>query len=199
MRICLVRHGQSEWQQQREGDLDGPLTALGCEQSRRVAQWLAEHRSVDSIGRIDVAAIHASPFRRAQHTAFYAAEALRLPIITQSSLSEADFHVADCLPAAKDPLATRGAYRPPAAYACFKAQAQSALQELIVESGKCGSILAVSHGALIKTVLRVVLGSDHVCFQIYNTAVNVIEWKAGRWHLIHLNLCDHLPPELRTW
>ena len=33
-------------------------------------------------------------------------------------------------------------------------------------------------------------GSDAVSFWLYNTSLNVLEWKRGRWHLIHLNLWD---------
>ena len=30
------------------------------------------------------------------------------------------------------------------------------------------------------------------------TGVNMIEWRRGRWEIVHINLCEHLPVELRT-
>jgi probable phosphoglycerate mutase len=56
----------------------------------------------------------------------------------------------------------------------------------------------VTHGGLIKTLLRCVLASDSACFRTYNTGLTLIEWTDDRWHLAFLNLADHLPTDLRT-
>jgi probable phosphoglycerate mutase len=80
----------------------------------------------------------------------------------------------------------------------FRCQAEMALQELVEKASNNGPVLAVTHGGLIKTLLQRVAGSETVSFRLYNAGLNVIEWGQGRWHLVHLNLWDHLPPDLRT-
>jgi broad specificity phosphatase PhoE len=199
MRIYLARHGQSRWQIKPDQDWDAALTPLGHEQARRMAHWLAGHHKVDNEARVEIASLCASPHRRAQETVAYAADALQLLVCTQPNLREADFHVADHLPEGEGPLSVPGNHTPSIQYAAFKAQAQAGLEGL-VRAAECadGPVLAVTHSALIKTLLRLVVGNDAVCFQLYNTSLNLIEWKRGRWHLIHLNLWDHLPPELRS-
>jgi broad specificity phosphatase PhoE len=200
MRIYLVRHGQSQWQVQRSEDLDTSLTAIGHEQSKRLGQWLGDHPALDRTAGIEIAALCTSPFKRAQETIACTAETLRLPLFIHRELGEADFHVADHLPQRDTPLAAYPPYRASAAYAAFKSQARVALQTLLEQAeASDGPVLAVAHGGLLKTLLRLVVDSDNVCFRLYNTGLNLIEWSRGRWHLVYLNLGDHLPPELRTW
>lgn len=200
MRIYLARHGQSEWQIQASRERDTNLTSIGHEQSRLLARWLADHKQLDGAVRLEVAALCASPYRRAQDTAAYASEALRLTVCTYPSLREADFHVADDLPATARPLEAHGAYIASSRYAGFKVQVRAGLEQLVARAEAAhGPVLAVTHGGFMKTLLRLVAGTDTVCFQLYNTALSAIEWRRGRWHLTHLNLWDHLPAELRTW
>jgi broad specificity phosphatase PhoE len=200
MKIYLARHGQSQWQVERSENWDTSLTVIGHEQAKRMGQWLADHQMIDNGSRIEIASLYASPYRRTQETADYTANALHLPLFTQQDLSEADFHVAEHLPQTVTPLQAYPAYEASAIYAAFKSQAQAALQGLVEQvEASGGSVLAVTHGGLIKTVLRLVVGSDTICFRLYNTGLNLIEWRRGRWHLVYLNLWDHLPTELRTW
>ena len=91
-------------------------------------------------------------------------------------------------------------YEPFNVYAAFKQQAQAALYALVQDAETNGQpVLGIAHGGLISTVLRLATGSDSVSFWLYNTSLNLIEWKRGRWHLVHLNLWDHLPPAWRTF
>jgi broad specificity phosphatase PhoE len=199
MKIYLARHGQSRWQLEPSDDLDTALTPLGHEQSERLATWLAAGGVVDGATRVEIATLCASPFKRSQETAGYVARALDLPLVTQPVLREAALHVADHLPRRETPLEPHPPFEPSDEYAAFKAQAREALDGLVAhaEAGE-GPVLAITHGALIKTVLRIAADSDDVCFRLYNTALNLIQWRRGRWHLVHLNLWDHLPRELRT-
>ncbi len=88
----------------------------------------------------------------------------------------------------------------PPIYARFKQQATAALHALVADAEASGhSVLGIAHGGLISTLLRTAVGSDAISFWIYNTSLNLIEWKRGRWHLVYLNLWDHLPPHLRTF
>lgn len=196
MRIHLIRHAQSEWQLAPGINLDTNLTPLGREQARRLGSWLAPGASPE----IQVSALLTSPLLRATETTGYLTQGLSLVPITLESLREAPFHVAGELPVLDEHGKVSADYLPSARYVAFKDQARSALEALRGqgESGN-GSPLAVTHGGLIKTLLRVAAGTDAFCFRLCNAGVNTIEWRRGRWHLVHLNLCDHLAPELRTW
>nr|BDT37552.1 phosphoglycerate mutase family protein [Myxococcus sp. MH1] len=199
MRIYLARHGQSTWQVAPSTDWDTGLTDLGNEQSRRLAQWLASRPVVAEGTRLEVCSVWGSPLIRAQRTAALVAEALHLPLVTSPHLREAAFHVASQLPHRETPHEPFPSFEAPTEYAVFRQQARMILKELVEHSEITGgAVLAVSHGGLIKTMLRGATGSEHVCFNLYNTAVTVLEWRRGRWHLAHINLWDHLPPELRT-
>ncbi len=199
MRIYLVRHAQSEWQVRPSEDWDTALTPIGHEQARCLARWLATCPEVGAGLQLEVSSLSASPFRRAQQTAAYVAEALGLPIVTHDSLREATFHVASHLPESLEPLDDGGAFMPSREYGDFRRQAQSALEFLVAQAELArGPALAVTHGGLIKTLLRSLTGDDRVCFSLFNACVSLIEWRRGRWHFVHLNLSDHLAVRLRT-
>jgi probable phosphoglycerate mutase len=205
MRILLARHAQSEWQVSPSDDRDSALTRVGHEQARRLAAWLAG----DAAGAVaptpaaatygELAALYTSPLARARQTAAYAARSLAHAAIVEDSLREAEFHVASELPALADPLAAAAPFAASDRYLAFRTQAQHALRVLVrAAQAHGGAVLAVTHGGLMKTLLRIVAGSEHVSFRLYNACPSLIEWRRGRWHLVHLNLWDHLPVELRT-
>ncbi len=200
MKIFLVRHGQSRWQVERNNsDLDTPLTYLGQEQAQLLSWWLAEGGQFDGQSRVEMGRLCASPMVRAQETAVHTAKLLKQPIITLKSLHESSFYIGPHLPKAASPY-QHPIYEPTDLYEEFKEQARTALYELIAqaEDGN-GTVLAVAHGGLISTLLRTAVQSDTVSFWIYNTSINLIEWKRGRWHLVHLNLWEHLPLSHRTF
>lgn len=62
MRMIIVRHGESEWNRihRYQGQLDAPLSELGIEQARKVAERLRGEQ---------VDCIYTSPLQRCSHTA----------------------------------------------------------------------------------------------------------------------------------
>jgi broad specificity phosphatase PhoE len=201
MKIYLVRHGQSRWQVERDDeDWNSPLTDLGQRQAQLLGSWLATHAKLDNGSRVEIGSVRVSPLKRAQQTAVPISEALNCTLTTDAYLREADFYVAEHLPSAESPYQTMPSYKPSNTYAAFKQQAQAALYALVADAESSKKpVLGVAHGGLISTVLRLAIGTDFASFWIYNTSLNVLEWKRGRWHLIHLNLWDHLPPAWRTF
>ena len=201
MKIYLVRHGQSRWQVERDdGDWNSPLTALGRRQAQHLADWLANGAMIDNGSRVAIQNIYASPLLRAQQTAVPLSQALHLPLATDEHLREADFLVSAHLASAETPAQYPPPHTPSDTYTAFKNQAQQALANLVTTAENShGDVLAVAHGGLISTILRLATGSHTVSFWVYNVSLNLIEWKRGRWHLVHLNLWDHLPPTLRTY
>lgn len=199
MKIYLVRHAQSQWQLAPNDDWDTALSSTGHEQARRLARWLAEHESLDSRGRVKIASLCGSTLVRARETGSYVAAALNLPLETHPSLCEATFQVSAHLPRSDGPIVHHQPYQPSPLYASFKLQAQSALAYLVGrEQMAGGAVLAITHGALIETMLRTISASDGISFELYNCGLNLIEYDQGRWHLVLVNCCDHLPPGLRT-
>jgi broad specificity phosphatase PhoE len=199
MLIYLARHAQSQWQVEASENWDTLLTPTGHQQAKRLAQWLATRPLLASGMRVEIGSLYASPFKRAQETASYVANELELAIVTHDSLREADFHVADHLPHRDGPLSAYSSFTPSAKYSNFVVQADGALRVLVQRAEATdGPVLAVTHGGLIKTLLRRVTGSETVCFRLYNACLNVIEWRRGRWHLVHINLWDHMSADLRT-
>lgn len=199
MRIYLVRHAQSNWQLQASPDRNTELTAVGHHQAKLLAQWLAAHPTLDHSTRIEIVGLCSSPYKRAQETIKYTSDALGSSVSIFEELREADFHVADDLPSMTGPRQAPQEREHTDRYAAFRIQVKTGLEKLITEAEATGGpILAVTHGGFIKTLFRLVLGSDAVCFIVYNAAINAIEWRRGRWHLVYLNLSDHLPAEFRT-
>jgi probable phosphoglycerate mutase len=200
MKIYLVRHGQSRWQVAREDEgWNSELSDLGQEQAQRLADWLADGPIIDQ-QCLAVGSIHVSPLLRAQQTAVPLAHALQLPLITDEYLSESDFLVSAHLASVNKPDQYPPTFTPSETYATFKTRASQALMNLVnTAENQSGAVLAVAHGGLLSTMLRLAVGSDTVSFWLYNATLNLIEWKRGRWHLVHLNLWDHLLPRLRTY
>jgi len=198
VRIYLARHAQSWWQVDPSHDWDTSLTELGHEQSRRMADWLAGHELVDRGSRVEIAALSSSPLERARETAQYTVDALHLPLRIDDRLREADFHVASQLPRALHPL-DRSFAEPTEQYRIYRSQVEAGWHELVAQADQVGGpVLAISHGGFIKTLFRVITGTDHTCLALYNSCLNLLEWRRGRWHVVYLNLWDHLPAELRT-
>jgi broad specificity phosphatase PhoE len=199
IQIYLARHAESEWQAQPSDDLDTSLTAIGREQATCMGQWFACRPRLDRDARVEIAGLVTSRLRRAQETAAVLAHVLGLPVAVDPCLDEASFVVSRHLPALDGPLDLTPAFAPSVQYAEFKRQAHEALGRLAERARNAGGpILAITHSGLIKTLLRVVCGGDAVSFTVYNTGIALIEFTRGRWHLVHVNLWDHLRPHLRT-
>lgn len=198
-RLYLVRHGQSAWQVAPDDDWDTHLTETGHQQARRLARWLALEQVGDGERAARIRSLFTSPSHRARETAEVVARHVGLTVSQLPELREASFHVAEHLPRSSSPFVTPSRETVSSQYEAFKRQAHSALCHLAEEALlREGPVMAIAHGGLIKTLLRIVCGSDMLSFRLYNASLNVIEWRDGRWHLVHVNMWDHLPPGLRT-
>lgn len=83
MRLLLIRHGESS--ANAEGRLQGRLDFSLSERGRRESERLA-----DRLAQLSIAALYASPLRRARETADIAAQGLRLEIFARDDLMERD-------------------------------------------------------------------------------------------------------------
>ena len=84
MRLILVRHGQTEWNQlgRIQGRTDIPLNDTGIMQARAAGEWLSQRR---------IDAVYSSPMQRASDTATEIARPHGLPVISLDDIIEIDF------------------------------------------------------------------------------------------------------------
>src|SRR5437660_162408 len=84
LRLILVRHGVTEWNQagRYQGHQDVPLSHMGREQARRVAERLRAE---------PITAAYASDMRRAQETASIIVDGREVELQTTPALREMGF------------------------------------------------------------------------------------------------------------
>ena len=194
--LILVRHGQSLYN--REGASVGTntgLTELGWHQAQLVADWLARHYRAD--------VLLSSTLLRAQQTAEVIAQRLSLPLALLPGAEEAEQPYWNELQAASaDPLAYWDTFWQPTpdrspAYCAFRDQVREALARVMAEhAGK--TIILVSHGGTIGTLLRSLFGGHNVILFTENTGITHLVWKEGRWRLVTQNAQAHLAPLNRS-
>ncbi len=188
--LILVRHGQSLWN--RDGDSVGNnsgLTELGWRQAHLVADYLARHYQAD--------ALIASPLVRARQTAEMIGQRLGLPMCVLPDLEEAATPYWDELPASTDdPLAPWDVPWLPTPttapiYAVFRARVRRAVAQILAEhAGQ--TVIIVSHGGTIGTIMRSLFGGHYMAVLTDNAAFAHLTWQEGHWRLIEANNRTHL-------
>lgn len=189
VRLCFVRHGQSEWQVGSSTCLDSALTPLGCRQARSMGRHVAE-RWLQG----DSALLFSSPLLRARQTAEEIERFTLLPIRMKEGLREADFHVASRLPSFEHPLDESPRHdADDSDHQKFRASVRKAVREIVLEAiAAQAPALIVAHGGVIKTALRQLFGTETVCFHVDNASFTEVTWRRGRWHLAFSNDVHHL-------
>ena len=184
--LILVRHGQTESNIKGllHGQTDVPLTARGVEQARLVARRLAREEGI--------AALYASPLRRARHTAELIGAAAGLTPILHPGLMEIHFGVAEglTLEEARERLPEldlAAADRDPArdlqwpggeSRAGFRDRVRATLHELFGRhAGQ--KIVVTAHGGVISVALGELLREPDAGWRRYlvaNCAITQLEW-----------------------
>ncbi|MGQ9767927.1 MAG: histidine phosphatase family protein [Anaerolineae bacterium] len=188
--LILVRHAQSLYNRDGEkAGLNSGLTELGWRQAQAVAEWLARTYKPD--------AIVSSSLVRARQTAEIIAQRLGLPPIVHEGIEEAEFSYWDELPRAPgEPLITwYNSWQPDPVnaplYTSFRARIYKSLQRLLTAyAGK--TVILVSHGGTIGTLLRSLFGGHHVAVFTENTGVTHLTWDRDHWRLVYHNSTAHL-------
>ena len=153
--ILLVRHGETDWNRESrfQGHADPPLNELGREQSRALAEQLADE---------NLSAIYTSPLRRARETAEIVGAALGLSVEDVPGLREADVgswsgltidEIRDRFPDGyRRWIDYRHGWDDGETYEEMGARVRQALVELS-ESNPDGRLLTVTHGGPIRAAL----------------------------------------------
>jgi 2,3-bisphosphoglycerate-dependent phosphoglycerate mutase len=199
-RICLVRHGETDWNAERrlQGHLDVPLNATGLAQARATAANLAEER---------FAALYTSDLERARQTAAEAARVLKLEAAPEPLLRERRYGVFEGLTYDEAKARYPEDYRrfeerdPAFAFAAggeslltFAARIHGALESLAVRH-RGEQILVVTHGGVLDIVHRLTSGKPLASardFLIPNAALNWIEYSEQGWRLLAWAQQSHL-------
>jgi len=188
LELLLIRHGQSQFNVDSTGGFDSALTDLGCEQARRLAPWVALN--------FQPAAFYASPMQRARQTAELIQPALALPIQFRDDLCEVDFEIGPVMPQFATPSIAIGGDTFSVSdlderYAAFQTRVLAAFHD-ILRQHDAGTILIVTHGGVIATMLRTIFGGHHVSVHADNTSATLLRWENSRWYLVYSNRVEHL-------
>lgn len=202
-RICLVRHGETEWNVARrlQGQLDIALNNLGLRQAEAAAAWLAAEPDPG------VSAIYSSDLKRAQATAEKIAHRLHLPVQPAPELRERRYGALEGL------TYDEARERLPEAYArletrdpdyAFPGGGESLRQlysrvttrlEAIAAAHPNATVVVVTHGGVLDVVNRFVRGMALELprdFAIPNAGLNWIAFGADGWKLEAWGDIEHL-------
>jgi probable phosphoglycerate mutase len=160
--LVLVRHGETEWNRDRriQGHTDIGLSALGHEQSRRLARRLA---------REPIQALYSSDLQRAAQSATPLAEMLGLPLRTTPLLREVGFGAWEGLTISEveagwpDEYAAwredSVGYRPPDGERIEELQQRSLAAVAEILTAHPGESVAIfAHGGSVKSILCSLMG-----------------------------------------
>ncbi len=201
-RLYLVRHAQSEGNrgEYTGPDDDPPLSEVGREQARRLAQRFARQR---------VDAVYSSPLRRAQETAGAIAGAANLKVRTLDDLREVDLGQAQTDYEAfteEDARALRDRVANQPTWDSFPgSEGSAAARRRIVAAmdsvtEECGGkrVAVVTHGGVIQTYVSLVLGLERdFVFYAFNAGITSIRAQGDRrviWRLNDVAHLDGMPP-----
>ncbi len=201
-KFFLVRHGESVWNSERriQGNQDPGLSARGRRQTELLVAHLKAHVTPA------VAAIYASPLRRAAETADQIAGAYGLPVVPESGLREMSLGRWEGKTVAEIQEAFPGRYEKwledPLAFPAPDGEELGSFERRVLgtlermQAAHPGAdLIVVSHGGVIRALLCFALGLDirHL-FRLKqdNTAVSQIELDGRVRRVLLLNDTCHL-------
>ena len=190
MLIYLMRHGETEWNVLRrmQGRSDIPLNETGHAQARAAAEGM-KHLPIDLI--------LCSPLVRTQETALAIAKGRDVDIVVSSLLLEMGFGDLEGLVLRENPQCKKIFNEPEnyipsgggESYAELDERCRQVIEDLILPLvGKYEHPLFVTHGALIKGILRRLRGDSIADFwktpPQKNCSCTVLEYKDGALTII---------------
>jgi len=199
MRIILIRHGQTEWNQKEvfRGHADMPLDNTGRDQARAVAE---------GISPFDIQRIYSSPLQRAIETARIIGAKFGIEPCTDRGLIDMDFGVWEGLPletVQKDyPDLYKVWLREPQNLQLPDGESLEAVRQRLnrfldgIMSGPHDHDIAiVSHRVILKVLICIMLTLDNSFFWRIKQdlgAVSVFDCAQGTLNLVLLNDVCHL-------
>ena len=198
-RVILVRHGETDWNKNArfQGQTDVPLSLVGVEQAQKVGIKLSQE---------DIDAVYSSDLSRAYQTALAIASHHNLAVQKEPALREINFGqwegmsrqviVDDHRDLYQQWLENPMETRTPEGENFIEVQERGLKALLcIAEKHLDETIVIVAHGGLIKSVICAYIDGGFWDFPQGNTAVNILEYRSGKFHFITLNDLSHLDEE----
>jgi broad specificity phosphatase PhoE len=183
MKICLVRHGETEWNVMGilQGAQDIPLNQTGRTQAARTGQVLSA---------LSWDAVFTSHLSRAYDTGAAIAAACGLPAPTVvPNIQERDFGIFDGCPGqgegapTREQMAAEPTVEPREA---TRDRMEAALLRLCGEHyGK--DIVVVSHGGALGALISRLFGQG-VTGPLTNCSISLLEYREGAFHALDLNM-----------
>lgn len=206
MKLILVRHGETYWNEERRvqgGDSDIELNEAGTRQARDLAAVLSDNNNID--------AVVSSPLRRAVMTAEAIARQHQLPVETDERLREIEVGELEGLSLSN--LNTtfsnflmqwwQGGYSEnlPGGESLAKLQERSwaAIEHLLAEYKKDGTVVVISHYFVILTIILKALDLPleyFTKFKLDTGGISILEFEHYGTRLIAFNDTSYM--SLRT-
>lgn len=190
MKIYLVRHGETDWNQAGllQGQTDIALNAQGLEQAREAAERLKE---------VPFELAFCSPLIRAKRTAETIIGDRKITLTTDERLRELNFgpwegvDIRTIKDAASQPFTNPGSYIPPEGAESFaqlyKRSGEFVDQVLLPLEGTYETVLAVAHGGVNRSILNPVLNipvDDFWRMHMGNCATAILDCTDGKLSML---------------
>lgn len=190
MKIYLVRHGETDWNQAGllQGQTDIALNAQGLEQAREAAERLKE---------VPFEIAFCSPLIRAKRTAETIIGDRKITITTDERLRELNFgpwegvDIRTIKDAASQPFTNPGSYIPPEGAESFaqlyKRSGEFVDQVLLPLEGTYETVLVVAHGGVNRSILNPILNipvDDFWRMHMGNCATAILDCTDGKLSML---------------
>lgn len=190
MKIYLVRHGETDWNQAGllQGQTDIALNAQGLEQAREAAERLKE---------VPFEIAFCSPLIRAKRTAETIIGDRKITLTTDERLRELNFgpwegvDIRMIKDAASQPFTNPGSYIPPEGAESFaqlyKRSGEFVDQVLLPLEGTYETVLVVAHGGVNRSILNPVLNipvDDFWRMHMGNCATAILDCTDGKLSML---------------
>ena len=190
MKIYLVRHGETDWNQAGllQGQTDIALNAQGLEQAREAAERLKE---------VPFEIAFCSPLIRAKRTAETIIDDRKITLTTDERLRELNFgpwegvDIRTIKDAASQPFTNPGSYIPPEGAESFaqlyKRSGEFVDQVLLPLEGTYETVLVVAHGGVNRSILNPVLNipvDDFWRMHMGNCATAILDCTDGKLSML---------------
>lgn len=188
MKICLVRHGETDWNVlgKLQGKTDIPLNQKGKEHAEKCG---------NSLKNSNWDLIVSSPLRRAKETAIVINNSINAPIIIMDAFKERDYGIAEGMD-----LKQRLLKFPDKQYPMkeprnsLNERVLTGMRELVTNFTDSNKLIVVSHGSIINTILSILsngkIGSGKTILD--NGSISEIYYQNKRWEIKNFNQTGHL-------
>ena len=185
--ICLVRHGETDWNAAKriQGRTDIPLNDTGKWQAEQTGLYLKD-------AHWDV--VISSPLTRAKETAHLILKHINAPLVIMEDFIERDYGDAEGMS-----FEERQKLFPDKQYPNM--EPLETIQDRMVEGIEKvraaypdQQVLIVAHGAAIHALLAT-LADEHLDLEntrLVNACLNYVKWKDGEWKVLDYNVVSHL-------